>query len=1020
MSTAIKSICFCSDTSSEPGRIPGLPQTPSVKVSHSLSIASPKMDAASTTEYLSPISPHTPRRQLRHSRFISFESSLLNAVPEGESKDEEGAYNSFSKQPWRDDEKDFNGPSFDTRSKGQSVQASTSSLSTSSRVPDSTSWNSFHSLHSASHDSSYDSAEASILSKAHYRVASSPRCATDGSMGPLLCDDVAPKYSTPQRPIRRSNTVTSPLGRLAKDASTLFNASLDVDFPFSIHPKTRHNVSYPEKRKPLVFDFDGEDRVDATAPPTRQQGNAVTRDPAPVMPRIGDSLTSRHPDGVVLFAQALQFHRASPSRAGATDVVDRLACELCGALVLRWAVLWPCGHRACSACCCSGVNQVSTTPPREHTCAACQTVVQGITLSAMAVQAAQAVARPPSSLFGIALSTPDQRCDIKRVEECSLGKTCAFDVKRASQTATTSSKPRERLKTRSARKSLSLASLPKVDRGQLPSTPTQRRSSGYTIHADESLVLSEDASFYRPRHIGEAHFALPTAGEGLSRHIKQFSHFGKTCASPSGAHTGHFPDNRVKSANCVVLETEQRCVVRIDNVPWTTSYDRVVQWIPDSDRMLPDPDIVPQPVHVPIDVVTGKTANSGFIELRNEDCAKRLIRRRNNTKLEGRPVTLLLSSYEEVQGELFWPSYPFAFDLAPSPTDTTAHRLEQLASLMDLGARQLKSPLKPVEYLVSMVQLMPESITATEGQLLVTRACEVLGQAAKWFQQNTNSPLVGLEQALHRLTRACVVSTLLHPEQKVEVLLSAQRIPYIAADTFFHDALREFQKLQRNHRRLQKHLNEADPHPAFDCFTPSTAYTADPRGYPTDSQNLGSEIHPHTVHQLPISQSAESLDWPVTPVSATNPSFQLDYPTVPYQAWPTYPHPMAYMGWPPPLPLNSSCTEPSGPSYYDNVISTSSYPKVAGPSFSSAANAMYAATPSVAAEQHSHSSVHSSARNRPRSHNVNTNSTVMTSSQHSHAGQIPHRSSSRRRRSGESAFQRLVHSVANRLADNHV
>lgn len=53
-------------------------------------------------------------------------------------------------------------------------------------------------------------------------------------------------------------------------------------------------------------------------------------------------------------------------------------CELCGAKSSLLTTLFPCCHRACSFCMSSGLNQVSTSPPRDHTCAACGTHVDDI------------------------------------------------------------------------------------------------------------------------------------------------------------------------------------------------------------------------------------------------------------------------------------------------------------------------------------------------------------------------------------------------------------------------------------------------------------------------------------------------------------------------------------------------------------------------------------------------------------------------------------------------------------------
>lgn len=75
---------------------------------------------------------------------------------------------------------------------------------------------------------------------------------------------------------------------------------------------------------------------------------------------------------------ALEYQRSSPS--GRRYASDTLPCDLCGGVAKRLTTIEPCGHQACSVCCQSGLNQVTATPPRPHTCAACHQPVSGITL----------------------------------------------------------------------------------------------------------------------------------------------------------------------------------------------------------------------------------------------------------------------------------------------------------------------------------------------------------------------------------------------------------------------------------------------------------------------------------------------------------------------------------------------------------------------------------------------------------------------------------------------------------------
>lgn len=90
------------------------------------------------------------------------------------------------------------------------------------------------------------------------------------------------------------------------------------------------------------------------------------------------SVSDNQHDSVVSIDAALGYGRMSPS--GERDSDNCLLCDLCGGLAKRLTTMEPCGHRACSVCCQSGINQVTATPPRPHTCAACHQLVISITL----------------------------------------------------------------------------------------------------------------------------------------------------------------------------------------------------------------------------------------------------------------------------------------------------------------------------------------------------------------------------------------------------------------------------------------------------------------------------------------------------------------------------------------------------------------------------------------------------------------------------------------------------------------
>lgn len=80
-------------------------------------------------------------------------------------------------------------------------------------------------------------------------------------------------------------------------------------------------------------------------------------------------------------------------------------------------------------------------------------------------------------------------------------------------------------------------------------------------------------------------------------------------------------------------------VVRMDNIPWKLTYHDVLAWLPKPvEKILPCSTTVAQSVHIPIDVVSGKTSNCCFVECRDKEQAMRLVRHRNNARLLGRPV----------------------------------------------------------------------------------------------------------------------------------------------------------------------------------------------------------------------------------------------------------------------------------------------------------------------------------------------------------------------------------------------
>lgn len=475
----------------------------------------------------------------------------------------------------------------------------------------------------------------------------------------------------------------------------------------------------------------------------------------------------RSEGNVAITASNLQYHRKSPTRAPIHEFDTSLPCELCGSLVLRWAILLPCGHRACTACCCSGVNQVSTTPPRPHTCAACQICVTGIALSIPAAQAAQAAAHHADMRYEHSVAATFVDHAARHRFDTSFGGHVASDASIPGiQTGVSMCPILGDATDNETRAQNGLHGLQHVNDkangvGIHSHNQTRRQqrqvSPEMTFMTDESMVLSEDASFYRPQHVTQLQTAANPSRN--ASHSQSSTSPGDTRLSALAA-----PYN-YHAVSCDTLV--EPCVIRMDNIPWTTSYNDVLSWLPDSSMTLPDREVVPQPVHIPLDLKTGKTANSGFIEVRDADCAKKIIRKRNNTQLMGRPVSLLLSSYDALAVEIF-PSYT---DWESPTRYVTEQQLAQLVHIIQNGAPQLKDAIKPIELLVSILQLIPADLPAEEGELLFEYTFEAVHLISTRVAHSTSTSPIHHQReqvvnVIERLLRACLNCAAFSTEHK--------------------------------------------------------------------------------------------------------------------------------------------------------------------------------------------------------------------------------------------------------------
>ncbi len=328
------------------------------------------------------------------------------------------------------------------------------------------------------------------------------------------------------------------------------------------------------------------------------------------------------------------------SRSRSNSGRATLKCELCGVTTALLTLLNPCGHKACASCTSSGLNQVSTSPPRPHICAACGTHVDGISLASR---------------------------------------------DRSTSSASQASWPSTAL---SFTESVSTFSNPSPD--------------GHTVRSQEVAHNAFGAAY-------AAQFNVQNI-ENLARELNLASKANETRGSN---------DLELHEARTEHYDKETLSVIRVDNIPWTLKHADILEWIPDDLAILPPDDLVAQPVHIPIDVSNGKTSNACFIECRTKKAAMRLIRNRNNSRLCGRPVSLIHSNYHELLSEVF-PQRVAASQSRSGPAVRylTGKQLDCLNNLMKGGSLQLKDPSKPIEYMASILSLVPADLSTEQAALL--------------------------------------------------------------------------------------------------------------------------------------------------------------------------------------------------------------------------------------------------------------------------------------------------------------
>ncbi|GAA5879959.1 hypothetical protein JCM16303_004414 [Sporobolomyces ruberrimus] len=168
-------------------------------------------------------------------------------------------------------------------------------------------------------------------------------------------------------------------------------------------------------------------------------------------------------------------------------------------------------------------------------------------------------------------------------------------------------------------------------------------------------------------------------------------------------------------------------VVRLDNVPWSVTADEIEHWLPDdtlasalglsSDYCVDRPvERVTLAVHILCNRVDGRTLNQAFIECASVEAAKTIVRARDGTRCNGRPVHVTMSSQSELLSTIF-PTYAPGFDgldpLAGSEDSQLCpllleSELEGLLTLCRLESpHAYKAPERPYFNLVSIIEKLP-------------------------------------------------------------------------------------------------------------------------------------------------------------------------------------------------------------------------------------------------------------------------------------------------------------------------
>ncbi|CAD6900715.1 unnamed protein product [Tilletia laevis] len=489
--------------------------------------------------------------------------------------------------------------------------------------------------------------------------------------------------------------------------------------------ETQNGNDYP--LYPMAFDV--------RAPADRRASEAdgfYDRPDAPLTPR---------PLEVV--GAALNQARANPTGAG--------ECELCGILTPTLTVLLPCQHSACAACCSSGINQVSTSPPRSHVCAACRAPVESIALWKSSAEMAGGEAR----------SLDDQETLAGSVETLAGDEGAYLDM------------------------SSSVGPIP-IPSGLVASSSAHEFDLGATPSTEQHIARLQSpyggpvtqppaATVYGATFPSSAlHPSTDHIGHSVHGEMNEGTQGG------AGLLPGFEPQSAYDAAADALSELEmspsspesdvsQCAVVRIDNIPWTVGCDDVMKWLPDPVFTLASRDVCAQSVHIPIDLQSGKTSNACFLVCRDRKAAQRIVRARTNTKLCGRPVTLILSTYSELLDEIFTTR-----NLSASLEDDravyfTEQQLERLLLLLKEGGGQLKDGSKPIEFASSLMALVPQRLAIEQREMLFNAVHDMVNYCLA-----VSGVMPSVRPALDRLLRSCSMCGAFAPDQKMTVIETAR------------------------------------------------------------------------------------------------------------------------------------------------------------------------------------------------------------------------------------------------------